>query len=58
MLTRYAFLSLTFVLIIIDAIVSETGDDDAMAAFGLSAVRYGRVLRYFLGCRSRKFFFT
>jgi hypothetical protein len=28
------------VLIIIDAIVSETGDDDATAAFGLLAVRY------------------
>jgi hypothetical protein len=40
MLTRYAFLSLTFVLIIIDASVSETGDDDATAAFGLLAVRY------------------
>ena len=32
--------SLTFVLSIIDATVSETGDDDATAAFGLLAVKY------------------
>ena len=32
--------SLTFVLSIFDATVSETGDDDATAAFGLLAVKY------------------
>ena len=32
--------SLTFVLSIIDATVSETGDDDATAAFGLLAVEH------------------
>ena len=39
MLTRYVVF-LTFVLSIIDAIVTETGDDDATAAFGLLAVKY------------------
>jgi hypothetical protein len=32
--------SLTIVLIVIDATVLETGDDDATAAFGLLAVKY------------------